>query len=153
MKNNILYSTIIYFLISAVFIQYAAAENIITLDFYYSESCEPCEKYKPIINEIETNYTETLIVHRKEVGSNHTNWQEWNNYGFTEYPSVVINNEAKVPKNNITYENLENIINSRIEQLEQNRLNILSERLIATLILFTTTVIAIYLIAATYQKK
>ena len=160
MKTKIIYLVITCFILSIVFIQYTAAENVITMDFYYSESCGTCDDYIPIIDEIETNYTGILMVHRKEVGSNNTNWQEWNNHGFQDYPSVIINNETKIPSSNITYENLENIVNNYVEQLdldEQNTLfgisNMTIERLLAIIILFFFTTISIYLIITTGEKS
>ena len=97
------------------------ADDTVVLEYYYSESCGSCKEKTLIVDEIEQNYTSRITVVRKEVGSNNTNWQEWKDHGFSLYPSVVINNETKIPKNNITKENLEAILNSYIAEIEANK--------------------------------
>jgi hypothetical protein len=97
-----------------------AAENLVIVDFYYSESCHSCLTYVPIIDNITAyymkNYSGTVIIQKKEVGSNATNRNEMLARGVS-FPSVVINNETKIPKANLTYEELTEVINDYIESL------------------------------------
>jgi hypothetical protein len=99
------------------------AEDLIIVDFYYSESCHSCDEYKPYIHQIEAeeNYTGKILVNWKEVGSNMTNYQEWRNRGFFSYPSVAINNETMIPKNNLTFEELKDKIDAYIAQQQINQ--------------------------------
>jgi hypothetical protein len=96
------------------------AEKLITVDFYYSESCHICLTYVPIIDNITAhymrNYSGTVIIQKKEVGSNATNRNEMLARGVS-FPSVVINNETKIPKANLTYEELTEAINGYIDNL------------------------------------
>ncbi len=97
-----------------------AAENLVIVDFYYSESCHSCLTYVPIIDNITAyymkNYSGTVIIQKKEVGSNVTNRNEMLARGVS-FPSVVINNQTKIPKANLTYEELTEVINDYIESL------------------------------------
>jgi len=97
-----------------------AAENIVIVDFYYSETCHTCLAYVPIIDNITAfymkNYSGSVIIQKKEISSNQTNRDEMIARGVT-FPSVVINNETKIPKANLTYEELTEVINEYIENL------------------------------------
>lgn len=121
MKNNIRILILLGLLVFSIMVQSAAAENIIILDYYYSESCGSCKAYTEEINKIEANFSEKIVVNKKDVGSNTKNRDEWRNHGFKSYPAAVINNETKVPKSNLTYETLEVIINAYIAELEINQ--------------------------------
>jgi glutaredoxin-related protein len=94
---------------------------MIILDYYYSETCGSCKSYTEEINKIEANFSEKIIVNKKDVRSNTKNWDEWRDHGFKSYPAAVINNETKVPKSNLTYETLDEIINAYIAEQEINQ--------------------------------
>lgn len=121
MKNNVRILILFGLLAFSILVQSAAAENVIILDYYYSETCGSCRAYTEEVNEIEANFSEKIIVNRKDVRSNTKNWNEWRDHGFKSYPAAVINNETKVPKSNLTYETLEEIINAYIAELEINQ--------------------------------
>ncbi|UCF11613.1 MAG: hypothetical protein JSW06_06060 [Thermoplasmatales archaeon] len=121
MKNNVRILILFGLLAFSILVQSAAAEDMIILDYYYSETCGSCRPFTEEINEIASNFSKKIIVNKKDVRSNTTNWDEWRNHGFKSYPSAVINNETKVPKNNLTYETLEVIINAYIAELEINQ--------------------------------
>jgi len=105
-----------------------AAEDSIYVYFYYSESCGSCEQYKPIMQQVidEQNYSGIVHAEWKEVGSNETNYQEWRDYGFYSYPSMVIyvdaENVTTIPKSNLTAEEVFRSIDGYIAglQVEQN---------------------------------
>ncbi len=52
--------------------------------------------------------------------SNTKNWNEWRDHGFKSYPAATINNETKVPRSNLTYETLEEIINAYLAEVDVN---------------------------------
>lgn len=108
---------LIVFILSASVV---SAEKQVIVDFYYSESCSTCLKYLPIIDNVTAhymkNYSGTVIIHEKEVGSNATNRNEMRTRGMT-FPSVVVNNETKIPKANLTFDELTEVIDGYITNL------------------------------------
>jgi thiol-disulfide isomerase/thioredoxin len=108
---------LIVFILSASVV---SAEKQVIVDFYYSESCSTCLKYLPIIDNVTAhymkNYSRTVIIHEKEVGSNATNRNEMQARGMT-FPSVVVNNETKIPKANLTFDELTEVIDGYITNL------------------------------------
>lgn len=123
------YSMILLFFVFIFFIQSVVAEDSVIVNFYYSEICHTCDEYIPIITQIENdqNYSGKVVTFWKEVGSNDTNRQEWRDYGFYSYPSVVvyvnsdnISNVTKIPKDILNYKNVTNAIDSYLAGLEIN---------------------------------
>ena len=114
--NHYFFITILLFLIIFSFIRNANANNNeIVLEFFYSEGCSHCNEKKPIIDNIEQNYSNNITVLRLSV-SNSENKKIFFNYGFTTTPGVVVKNLSTeyytlFPYENITEENLKNIIN------------------------------------------
>lgn len=111
-----------FFILSFIFflsVSSAAAENQVIVDFYYSATCGSCKPIIPIIDDIaahyEKNYSGRVIIQKKEVGENATNKAEMHarKMGF---PSVIINNETKIPKANLTYRE----ITARIDEYIHN---------------------------------
>jgi len=110
------------FLVSITFLSTStvSAKNIVIVDFYYSETCHTCLTYIPLIDNITAyymkNYSGTVFIQKKEVGSNATNRNEMLSRGMT-FPSVIVNNETKIPKANLTYNELTEVIDSYIVDL------------------------------------
>lgn len=72
-------------------------------------SCPDCEKTDPIIERIEDEYGDAIIVDWVDV-STRDGWEHWKQYNFTEVPAVVVNHEYKIPKGEISYEKLKQVI-------------------------------------------
>jgi hypothetical protein len=96
------------------------AENQVIVDFYYSETCGSCKPAIAVMENITAyyaeNYSGSVIINKKEVGSNATNRQEMTNRKLS-FPSVIINNETKIPKANLTFEEIRQIIDEYIMNL------------------------------------
>ena len=90
-------------------VQLANAENTVRMEYFYSEGCPICAQTTPIINAIEEEYENNISIERFEIGTLE-NWNQWKNYGFLEVPAVVINNQTKIPREQITKEKLQHII-------------------------------------------
>ena len=88
----------------------AVADKPVLVEYFYSKTCPNCAKTTPITDEIEQEYGWRVVVERIEVSSSVENWDRWYNYGFEEIPAVVVNKEAKIPKERITKEKLEEVI-------------------------------------------
>jgi len=100
-----------------------AAQNLIVVDFYYSDSCGSCQPFIPIVDEVIAHYAEnysgTVIINKKEI-SNATNRKEMNDRGLG-YPSLVVNdsiNETRIPKANMTYDEIVEVIDQYIQNLD-----------------------------------
>jgi len=85
------------------------AQNKVYLEYFYSEGCSTCATKTPIIDYIELQYKGKVTVKRYDIGYEN-NYKKWLSYGFYEIPSVVINNETKIPNEKLNKTNLENII-------------------------------------------
>ena len=112
-KTKSTLSVILLFFVFLALMQSVAAEGLVVVNFYYSESCHSCDAYKPIIEQVETevNYTGKVEVNWREVGSNSTNRKEWQDIGIYGYTSVVVNiksenitNPTKITNNVLNYE-------------------------------------------------
>jgi len=118
-KNRYLISIITLFLILIITTS-VAAENQVIVDFYYSETCGSCKLALVIIDDITAyyaeNYSGNVIIQKKEVSSNATNRKEMNDRKLS-FPSVIINNETKIPKANLTFKEISQRIDEYIENL------------------------------------
>lgn len=122
--------TVLLFLLLGLFvIQAVAAEDLVVVDFYYSGACHACDAYKPIINQLEdnSNYTDKVVINRKDVGSNTSLFNEWREFGFFSYPSVVVSvynntnyNITKIPKKNLTYDELSRVVDLYLKGIQEN---------------------------------
>ena len=123
MKTKKTLPIILLFIVFFTLIQSVAAEGLVVVDFYYSASCDSCKDAKAVVNDIYEYYTHNfskVIINYKEVGSNSMNRQEMRDHDMS-FPSVVINNETKIPKFNITFETLQSIIDAYIMDIEINQ--------------------------------
>jgi thiol-disulfide isomerase/thioredoxin len=96
------------------------AEDLVIVDFYYSETCGSCKPAVDIIDQVILHYTENktenVVIYKKEITSNTTNRNEMRTRGLS-YPSIIINNFTKIPKLNITYDTLIYTIDEAIANL------------------------------------
>ena len=100
---------IILLFLSQFLIQPALAEKKIVIEYFYNTGCGSCKKYTTIVDKIAQNYSDEVVVLKKDVRYGQ-NSSEMNAYGFSSYPCAVINYETKIPKSNLTYEILDEYI-------------------------------------------
>ncbi|MGP8330668.1 MAG: cytochrome c biogenesis CcdA family protein [Methanosarcinaceae archaeon] len=62
----------------------------------------------PIVKQIEEQYND-IVIQWIDTGTP-SGWEKWNKYSFLEVPAIVINNETKIQKDEITKNNLGSII-------------------------------------------
>jgi len=121
MKKNRYFTLPMVFVVLLLSVTSVIAENQVIVDFYYSESCGSCKPAITIIDNITThyakNYSGKVIIQKKEVGSNATNRNEMHTRKLS-FPSVIINNETKIPKANLTYKELTERIDEYIANLD-----------------------------------
>ena len=111
-----LHILILLSVICFIFIPYAYASPV-TIQYFHQKNCHDCEITDPIIDQIEAQYNNSLIIIRIET-STADGFSQWNKYGFLEVPAIVMNNETKIPKEEITEEKLKTLID---EYLGKNR--------------------------------
>jgi len=121
-KHTGFFLLIIFLLI--IFSQLGVAIAKVRVDFYYSSGCGECMEKMPIINETEQEYGNRIQVYKKDISRNEHYLEEWKDYGFFDVPAVVIENETKIPKYELTKEHLEGIIDSYLSGNKTNASNI-----------------------------
>ena len=123
MKMNRYFTLLIVFVVLLLSVTSVIAENQVIVDFYYSESCGSCKPAIAIIDNITTHYAENysgkVIIQKKEVGSNATNRNEMHARKLS-FPSVIINNETKIPEANLTYKDLTTSIDEYIANIDNH---------------------------------
>lgn len=97
---------IVLCLIYLSFLMPVAYANPITIQYFHQKGCHDCEIADPIIDQIEAQYKDNNIVIINIETSTTDGFNQWNKYGFVEVPAIVINNETKIPKEEITEEKL-----------------------------------------------
>ena len=88
------------------------------VEYFYLPGCPDCEKTDPIIERIEEEYGDAIIVEWVDVSS-WDGWERWKQYNFTEVPAVVVNHEYRIPKGEISYEKLKEVIDMYLYGGEQ----------------------------------
>lgn len=97
------YFTYFFFVLLLLSIPASAAQPLY-IEYFHQTGCHDCEITDPIIEQIEKQYENIEIVRIDVINSEGFN--QWNQYGFIEVPAVVINNETKIPKEELTEEKL-----------------------------------------------
>lgn len=95
-----------------------ACANSITVQYFHQKGCHDCEITDPIVDRIETQYKNNTIIISKIETSTVDGFNQWNKYGFLEVPAIVMNNETKVPKEEITEEKLKTLIDEHLAEEE-----------------------------------
>ncbi len=123
MKTKRLFLVLVAFMAASLCAMTVVAQNQVVVDFYYSSSCGSCKIAKQTVEQVIAHYAENnsdkVIFYEKEVSANITNKQEMIARGVM-YPAVVINNETKIPKANITYDFLVTEIDAYIANLSDH---------------------------------
>jgi thiol-disulfide isomerase/thioredoxin len=123
MKKNGYFILLIIFVVLLLSVTSVIAENQVIVDFYYSESCGECVALIPIINDVTTHYAENysgkVVIQKKEVDSNKTNYNEMLARGLS-YPSVIINNKTIIPESHLTYTELTKTIDEYIANVSNH---------------------------------
>ena len=123
MKKNRYFTFLIVFVVLLLSVTSVIAENQVIVDFYYSDACGSCKPAITIIDNITTHYAENysgkVIIQKKEVGSNATNRNEMHARKLS-FPSVIINNETKIPEANLTYKDLTKSIDEYIANIDNH---------------------------------
>ena len=120
MKKNRYATLLIISVVLLLSITSVIAENQVIVDFYYSEACGSCIPFIALIDNVTAHYTENnsgkVVIQKKEVSSNTTNYNEMLAREVS-YPAVVINNKTKIPEDYITNDYLIEIIDRYIANL------------------------------------
>jgi len=156
-RNTFFLVDLCLFLLIVPVMQSVVTEEKIVVDFYYSKSCGSCKVANATMHvveaEFEKNYSGLIIFNMKEI-SNYTYNQE-RQARKLGYPSVIINNETQIPKENITRVYMENILNSYIEQLniKQNEDSYTPIILVAAAVLVVGVLVGIAFMRQRKEKK
>jgi len=111
--------TIIYLFLTCIPMAYA---NPVTIQYFHQKGCQDCKITDPIIDQIEVQYNNSIMITRIET-STADGFNQWNKYGFLEVPAIMINNETKIPKEEITEEKLKTSINEHLLEEKKSTKN------------------------------
>ncbi|AKB41104.1 Hypothetical protein MSMAW_2113 [Methanosarcina mazei WWM610] len=102
--------------LSLIFIPVAYADPV-AIQYFHQKGCHDCEITDPVIDKIEVQYNDSIVITRIETNTA-DGFNQWNKYGFLEVPAIVINNETKIPKEEITEEKLKTLIDEYLVEEE-----------------------------------
>jgi cytochrome c-type biogenesis protein len=94
----------------------------ITIQYFHQKGCQDCKIIDPIVDRIEVQYNDSIVVTRIDTITA-DGFNQWNKYGFLEVPAIVINNETKIPKEEITEKKLKTSINEHLLEEKKNTKN------------------------------
>ncbi|MBP2147186.1 cytochrome c biogenesis protein CcdA [Methanofollis sp. W23] len=92
--------------------------SVIQLEYFHAPRCLECEDTSPIISDLEEIYGESLNVEKIDVNTP-DGWERWHQYGFFEVPAVVVNSTIKIPREEITEENVRVAIRQSLSGTEE----------------------------------
>jgi cytochrome c biogenesis protein CcdA len=102
LTNNIVVVAVAMVLIGLIPL---AGASVIHVEYFHTSRCSECELTYPIIADLKGVYGSTLNVEEIDVNTL-DGWERWHQYAFLEVPAVVVNGTVKIPKEEITDENL-----------------------------------------------
>ncbi len=103
-------SALVIICLYLIFIPVVYADPV-TIQYFHQKGCHDCKVSDPIVDRIETQYKNNNVIISRIETSTADGFNQWNKYGFLEVPAIVINNETKIPKEEITEERLRASIN------------------------------------------
>lgn len=119
MLRNWICVVVLFSVLLGFFTSSAAAFDPVSIDFYYSEVCGSCiDALENVILPIEDKYKENVSVVYKDVFVNLSYRDEMIALRLS-YPSVVVNNETKIPTQNLNFSTVDRIVAGYIENLSK----------------------------------
>lgn len=115
-KGSYIITVLVIICLSLIFIPVACADPV-TIQYFHQKGCHDCKITDPIVDRIETQYNNTIVISKIET-STADGFNQWNKYGFLEVPAIVINNETKIPKEEITEDKLKTLIDEYLVEEE-----------------------------------
>ncbi|MGD9780006.1 cytochrome c biogenesis protein CcdA [Methanomethylovorans sp.] len=103
------YITIILIMMILSMIPVASAQSI-NIEYFYQPECHDCELTEPIIEQIEKQ-NNNVIINKTNVNTVE-GFEKWKKYDFYDVPSIVINDEIKISRVDITEEKLQYVIDT-----------------------------------------
>ena len=117
MPRNWISIVVLFSVLLGFFTSTVAAFDPISIDFYYSEVCGSCiDALENVILPIEEKYKENISVVYKDVFVNLSYRDEMIALRLS-YPSVVVNNETKIPTQNLNFSTVDRIVAGYLENL------------------------------------
>lgn len=101
-------------------VQPLLAEEFVVVEYFYNSKCGTCKQYSAIIEDVEQNYTDEKVIFYWLDVKFEENYSKYTDYGIGTYPCVVVNEEAKIPKYNLTFDYVSEVIDSYLAGLKPN---------------------------------
>jgi cytochrome c-type biogenesis protein len=77
----------------------------VVIEYYHLKGCPDCDRFKPLMSELEHDLGGSISLTYTDVGTPE-GLDRWQQHGFHEIPAVVVDGTFKIPKEEITEENL-----------------------------------------------
>ncbi|MDI6833895.1 MAG: cytochrome c biogenesis protein CcdA, partial [Bacteroidales bacterium] len=109
-----------------VLTSYPVSATDVFVEYFHMSGCQDCKKTDPIIAEIERSYNAGIkgnVTFEYIDTGTQEGLKNWERYGFLEIPAIVINKEVKIPKEEITKENITIKINAYLNDTEETTNN------------------------------
>ncbi|WAI01074.1 urease accessory protein UreH domain-containing protein [Methanogenium organophilum] len=110
----------ILFIICILCISTVGASTIF-LEYYHMDRCSDCKITDPLIADLENAYDGTLTIEWIDTGTLE-GWERWKPHGFLEVPAVVVNGTIKIPKEEITEENIRAAIERALSETDRGEI-------------------------------
>jgi cytochrome c-type biogenesis protein len=114
LTNNIVAVAVAMVLIGLIPLAGASAIHV---EYFHASRCSECELTYPIIADLKGVYGPALNVEEIDVNTP-DGWEQWHQYGFLEVPAVVLDGTVKIPKEEITEENIRAAIEQSLAGVE-----------------------------------
>lgn len=101
-RDSNLIITVLCFIYFSFLLVPVAYANPITIQYFHQSGCPDCEISDPIVDQIESRYKDDDVIIVRIKTNTADGFDQWNKYGFVEVPAIVINNEIRIPKEEIT---------------------------------------------------
>jgi len=85
-------------------IPYAGATSV-PIEYYHLEGCYVCDRVQPLMTGIENDLGDLISLKYVDVGTTE-GLDRWQQRGFHEIPAVVVNGTVRIPRDEITEENV-----------------------------------------------
>jgi hypothetical protein len=101
-----------YFILLMFIVTASVAAASATITFYFQEGCPDCAQVEEVLSRIQERYGSSLSIERKNILSSEAR-AEFDRLGFSYTPALIVEGRTIQNKEEMTYENLTRLLDSR----------------------------------------
>lgn len=118
--SRLLIIVAIFLFLLQFLVQPLLADELVVVEYFYNSKCGSCRPYTNLMEEVELNYTGEAVVFYWFDVRYEDNFSKYYDYNIGSYPSAVVNYEAKIPRVNLTFDYVTEIIDSYLAGIKPN---------------------------------